>query len=337
MDIKSLKRYVFENEKISDVLEAVGCHHINDRMTYIQCCNPDGDNPTAICVYKNEWLGCINYTRDMSKYCLYDNKYDIISLIQFLEDCDFVQAVKICCDAVGIEYYHNFEDDVPESIIFLRLLNDLDTNTERDNCKLTPKSESVLSYYKKYYNYKFYNDGISFDTQAEFEVGFDEATNRITIPIRGEDGTLLGVKGRSINDTDTPKYTYIESCPKGKILYGLYKTLPYIKRQNCVYVFESEKAVMQAWSYGDYNCVATGGKTISQQQVDMICRVCSNVIFAFDKDVDENEIKNIYKMFPSQINTKAILDKSNILSGKESPTDDFLKWKKLKECVIDSE
>ena len=39
-----------------------------------------------------------------------------------------------------------------------------------------------------------FNDGISYETQQEFEIGYDELTNRITVPIRSEMHDLVGVK-----------------------------------------------------------------------------------------------------------------------------------------------
>ena len=41
---------------------------------------------------------------------------------------------------------------------------------------------------------------ISYETQIEFEIGYDESTNRITIPIRDEISSLVGVKGRLLKE-----------------------------------------------------------------------------------------------------------------------------------------
>lgn len=330
MNIKELKKYIYENERIIDVLEALGCHRIKDNFSYIQCCNPDGDNPTAICVYKNEWLSCVNYTRDMSEFAIC-GKLDIISLVQFIKNTNFVEATRFCCGVVGLDYYHDFNKELPQSLQILKLISEMDNGTnEQDEC-VKPRSEKLLSYYKPFTNKLFKEDNISYETQREFEVGFDEETNRITIPIRGEDGSLLGVKGRLfVEDKEQPKYLYLEKLAKGKVLYGLYKTLPYISREREVYVFESEKAAMQAWGYGDKNCVATGGKTISQTQVDMLTRLCTKVVFAFDKDVSQEEIISRGAMFQPGVSIEYIYDEENILLDKESPTDSKEKWNELK-------
>jgi hypothetical protein len=56
-----------------------------------------------------------------------------------------------------------------------------------------------------------------------FKIKFDLLTERIIIPIYDEIGTLVGIKGRSLDDNEENKYLYIYECPKNKILYGLYQ------------------------------------------------------------------------------------------------------------------
>ena len=110
------------------------------------------------------------------------------------------------------------------------MLEDMDSNISEEKEKpLQPISEKILSYYKPYVNDLFYEDHINYETQREFEIGFDEETNRYTIPIRSELGDLVGVKARYF-DRKVPdgmnKYIYLEPCAKSKIIYRLYKTLP---------------------------------------------------------------------------------------------------------------
>lgn len=79
------------------------------------------------------------------------------------------------------------------------------------------------------------NDGISEPTQIEFEIGFDMDTKRFTIPIRNENGKLVGVKGRRVakelgvcaSVMPESKYIYIEKMDKTLEVYGLYKTKVY--------------------------------------------------------------------------------------------------------------
>ena len=87
---------------------------------------------------------------------------------------------------------------------------------------------------------------------------------------------------------------------------------------------------MQLWSYGDYNAVATGGKTISRQQIDLLSRLCDKVVLCLDSDVKEDELKNIADKFLGYVEVYMIVDENRLLVEKESPSDDPEKWKVLK-------
>jgi DNA primase len=109
------------------------------------------------------------------------------------------------------------------------------------------------------------------------------------------------------------------------VLYGLNKNLDAITCNGKVYVVESEKAVMQLYDMGFYG-VATGGSKISKYQINMLTRLGVQIIFAYDKDISEEEIKDIADRFVDGVPVYAILDKDNLLSEKESPSDDVNKW-----------
>ena len=195
----------------------------------------------------------------------------------------------------------------------------------------------LLVQFMPYVNDLFFKDNIDYGTQAKFEVGYDEQTNRITIPIRDEIGTLVGVKGRMFGKAQKDgelKYLYIEPTNRSKVLYGLNHTYDAIQRAHKVYVGEAEKSVMQLWSMGMCNAVATGGKRVSRQQIDMLTRLCVDVVFLFDKDVSREELDTLAGRFIDEIHVYAVIDTVGILEEKESPTDDPKKFKRLiSECI----
>ena len=325
MDIRDLKEEILNRELISDILAEIGCHHIRDKGDYIQAGNRDGDNPSSIVVYKNEYISCINYTRQITKN---GRTADIFDLIAYVEDCSFAEAMKFVCGVAGIDYYGERED-LPESLQILRMLKDMNIgDDDEDNSPVKPISEKILSYYLPYPNKMFEEDGISLEVQEEFEVGYDTQSNYITIPIRDSLGALVGVKGRYFGEPDElyTKYTYLEKCNKSKILYGCWQNKDYIKNSNSIYIVESEKAVQQLATIGVRNVVSTGGKTISRTQVELITRTGCAPILALDKDVDEEELNDIASMFMDGITVYAIIDKDDILEEKESPSDDSAKW-----------
>ena len=332
MDIQTLKEYILENDLISDVLEELGCHHIRHKDGYYQCANPDGDNITAVCVYENTNLTTINYTRDITNGK--NSSSDLITLVEFYKQETFPYAVKWLCDILGIDYYYDNSQDIPDSLQITKTILDLqnENNVFDEEKPFKPISEIILNYYKPYANKMFAEDGVSYETQQEFEIGYDEITDRITIPIRDDIGNLVGVKGRYFYrevPENKQKFIYLEKCARSQILYGLYKTINFIKRRKRVFVTEAEKGVLQLYSAGFYECVATGGKKISRCQIDKLTRLCVPIIFAFDKDVGEKELEDIANKFVTGTEIYAIIDTDNILNEKESPMDNIDKFKKL--------
>ena len=331
MDIEALKEYILENDLIERILSDLGCHHIKRKDGFFQAANPDGDNCTAICVYENTNLTTIDFTRDISNE---KRSSDIISLVEYFKKESFPYAVKWICDTLDVDYYKNFDEDLPDSLNITKMLLNMqvDDSTQEEEKPLKPISEDLLKYYKPYVNQMFADDGVDFSTQAEFEIGYDEESDRIVIPIRDDIGTLVGVKGRYFYrevPEETMKFIYLEKCARSQILYGLYKTMPFIKNKNRVFVVEAEKGVLQLWNAGYCESVATGGKKITKIQIDKLTRLCVPIIFVFDKDVEQEELKNIADRFIDEVEIYALIDKNGILKDKESPTDDINKFKKL--------
>lgn len=334
MDIEVLKEHILENDLIPKILEELGCHHIRKKDGYIQCCNPDGDNTTAVCVYENTNLTTINYTRDISNGK--NIHTDLISLVEFYKNESFPYAVKWICDVLDIDYYSNLDEDLPKSLQLTKMLVEMqsvDTDTETEK-PLKPIPEKILSYFEPYVNDMFCEDGVGYDTQVEFEIGYDEFTNRITIPIRDDLGNLVGVKARYFYrqvPEDEQKFMYIEKCARSQILYGLYKTINFIKKAQRVFVVEAEKGVQQLYDKGYFEAVATGGSKISKSQIDKLTRLCVPIIFVFDKDITKEDLDDIASRFIDGTEVYALIDTIGILNEKESPTDDISKFEQLLE------
>lgn len=334
MDAQTIKEYIFSNNKIEIVLENLGMHHIqwHNRNEYITCGMPDGDNPSSTVVYcDNSFFMVKAYTRDIvDPYGI----SDIISLVSFINKTIFTQSINWLCELFGLDYYVESISDDP-TLGYFKTFDLLMKPKASLEVQLKPIPEETLKAYLPWDNTIFYEDHIDWETQAEFELGLDVFSHRITIPIRDEMGRLVGVKGRrawDVVDEWNPKYIYLHQCAKSRICYGLYKTLPYIREKNEIIVCESEKGVMQLWSYGYRNCVAVGGHSISQQQQDLIIQSgAATIIIAFDKDVDEETVRKEVENLSLYRRVEYILDFNNILEEKESPMDNPNKWIDLYE------
>lgn len=341
-----LKQRIFNDNKIIDILQALNMHHIKDYDTYISCGMPDGDNPKSTIIYKNEHLPVEAYTRDIKDQ--YDNS-NIISLVSYINNSYFLHSVKWICQICNYDFYERDYNE-PE---FLKCLNELwllnKSGIENiEDEKIIPLDESVLKYFGNYSNKLFLDDNIDDLTQLEFGLGFDLKSNRITIPIRDELGTLIGVKGRlystELFDHEN-KYLYLYKCPKNQILYGLHKTLPYIQKTGIVYVVEAEKGVLQGWSKGIKNVVSIGGHQLSHNQVKKMTHLGVNICLCYDDKADyinqkiNDEIclvkdKDFYQKerdkFLHEQKVYAIIDENNkVLGNKQSPFDRLDKWDEL--------
>ena len=330
MKIYELKKYIFENSLQSKILEELGLSNIREDDKKIQCSNIDGDNSTAILIYKNnESLLVIDYTRDITDE--YNNS-DIIALVEFVKNCDYSEAIQWILEILNINNDFKQKNVTEQDKIDYLLSHSNLLEDEEENTLLPEISENTLNGFLDWNNTEFLKDNISCKTQTEFELGIDVFSHRVTIPIRDEFGRLVGIKGRRVWDTVdelNPKYIYIKECEKSKILYGLYKTLQYIQEKGEVIICESEKGVMQLWTYDSKNAVGIGGHSFSDWQIRRLEELNVDIIVAFDKDVEINVIEKELEKFETENNLYYILDTKNLLEDKESPMDNEEKWAKL--------
>lgn len=341
MDIKQLKNHLFQNkEKIVEILESLDFHHVEFHRghdsDYFTCGNFDGDNRQAITIYLNPSLLTINYTRTISN----KQNSDFIDLVKFAKpDLNFFEVLKWISEKAGIDFYsENLDRNIPRSLLLIqtykKLLKNEVQDIDDDKTHVKPIPEVILSYYKQVYSEMFKEDGISYSTQREFEIGYDQFSNMWVIPIRDELGVLTGVKGRYFDrkvPDDKLKYIYLEPTARNKILYGYYKTAKYIDESDCVYVTESEKGVLQLWSYGYKNVVGVGGTRVGSRQIEMLSRLGKRIVILFDKDFtdDKEKVQDLRNRFLKQIPVCFVIDKDNILGEKESPSDNKDKFIKL--------
>lgn len=333
MRADELKEYIVNNNYIETILKDLGCKSIRQHDGYFTAGNPDGDNVQAVTVYDNESLITVNYTRNIAK-----NKRatDIFDLISFYKDCSFPEALKYVHDVLGLDYY---SDDTGQTDLrpLLRMIKEMNIDDGyEDNEPLNPISETIFNYILPYGNKMWTDEGISLETQAEFHIGYDPQTNYITIPIFDAIGSLVGIKGRYFGEPDDAhmKYFYLEKCNKSRVLYGYWQNKDYIKNSPYLIIVESEKSVLKLAEYGYRNAVATGGKTISRYQIELIARTGCIPIFALDKDVQEDELRQLANMFMDGIKVYAIVDIDNILDEKESPMDREDAWRTLYKNYI---
>ena len=174
------------------------------------------------------------------------------------------------------------------------------------------------------------DEGILQEVMDLFEVRINDRDNRIVYPVYDINGNLINIKGRTryknYKELRIPKY--INYYPIGIMDYfqGLNITLPFIKDQNEMIIFESVKSVMKAYGWGYKNCASAEKHTITDEQLKLLVRLRVNIVFAFDSDISysDKDIKKTIDVLKRITNVYVIYDRKGLLGGndaKNAPVD----------------
>lgn len=315
---REIKRMLIEQaDIICDLLESYGFEHINYKAREIRFARDvDGGQNISIRLDNNENIFVKDYARNECS--------DIFAYI---------------CKEKG----ENLKNLLNKTKLLLKLENDwtpkkrvelfdgIYNNIKKSNSRVELKeiSEEELEKYELIPNIRFMKDGINIRTQKDFGIRYDFSSDRIIIPIRDEIGRLVGAKGRYNAEPDElhPKYIYVIPVSSSQLLFGYSENYQYLYGSDVI-VCESEKAVMQAYSFGYRNVVGLGSNSLSEKQAELILQLQpKRVIFALDEGLDiSSTMKNAERLKQSFVFNKFEilywnynLDKT--IPSKSSPTD----------------
>ena len=191
----------------------------------------------------------------------------------------------------------NLEGFVPQQRELLRNKYE----KKKRNVELPEYPSGVLEIFIKEYPGQWLMDGITEKAMDTFNILFSISQNKIIIPHYDAVGRLVGVRGRALNEWEVEnvgKYMPVKiedkwyKHPLSLNLYGLNHNKEAIKKSGIVYIFESEKSVLQFEAFDMPNCaVAVCGSSLNKFQVDILMRECapSEFIVCFDKEKDEHD------------------------------------------------
>lgn len=312
--MEELKLYLKENpDKIQRILEYYNYHSITINNNEIRCAKVGGDNPSGCRIKLNDNLSATDFTTSYNG--------DIIGLIKQHTDLSYKEIINTIKTITNKKVNGHHKKEVG---IFDDFFNDIYLPQQEENDEII-YDPSILDQYSKYkWNMRFLKDGILPSSQVKFHVGYDEESNRITLPWFNESGELIGCMARLDSDESTNyKYLPLVAFEKHKYLYGLYYNKEYIKN-NRVYIFESEKSVLLGDSLNIKNCVSLGGNQISTTQVEQLLKLgVSEIVLCMDEglmiDAIKRDIQTIKSMlFMRDVKIGVILDKKNKYLPKDS-------------------
>jgi DNA primase len=129
--------------------------------------------------------------------------------------------------------------------------------------------------------------GLILERSGERTSGFyDRFRDRLMFPIRDSRGRVIGFGGRVI-DQGEPKYMNSPETPlfhKGRELYGLYEARQARGDFKRLVVVEGYMDVVRLHQAGITYAVATLGTATTQEHLNKIFRMTSEVVFCFDGD-----------------------------------------------------
>ena len=281
----SLSNYLSNNlDACITLLEAMDYTQITYRnqRNEIRFSREDGHNPTSMRLK----LDTLKF--DGFSINAHGNLYSLVMMTQKLS---FPKALKYITETLGLEK-RQFSKKIryPFGGFYRGLMKEI----QEPEYSMETYDESILNEYAGKFNLMFFKDGINFQTQEHFNVGFDLESLRVTVPEYTLDGRLCGIMGR-LNDSKCSKderWLPIIPCSRSLTLYGYHYNYEFIQQKNTVVIGESEKFVQQLHSIGKLTGLATCGCDISAVQSRHIkALMTSKIILAYDEGLDEEQIR----------------------------------------------
>jgi DNA primase len=117
---------------------------------------------------------------------------------------------------------------------------------------------------------------------------FDRFRHRIMIPIRDENGKMVGFGARIVDPDDIPKFLNSPETPvfsKGRLLYGLDRARKPIRAADQAVIVEGYLDVIALHQAGYENVVSPMGTALTEDQLRLLKRFTRRIVLALDPDI----------------------------------------------------
>ena len=336
MNANELKEYIINNNKISLILEKVGCHGIKEYKTEYRAALPDKKNTTAVTVKKENLFTAVN-SSDLNF------TGDIFVLVMELKKISFGKANKIIHEYLNLEYKYNKPKQPKETNDLLDVFKKVQRTICVVNKDVEIYDDSILKYLPRPRILPWEEEGITNEVIQRNNIAYDPVNEGIVIPHYNIDGKLIGIRERTLIKEEETKGKYrpaiiagtMYNHPLGFTLYNLNNSKTHIKDMKKVFLFESEKSCLLYQSYfgfeNDISCACCGSSFI-KYQLDLLLNLgVKEVMISFDKQFKElgdeecskwtKKLKGFYQKYSPYVTISFLFDKSNLLDYKMSPID----------------
>lgn len=325
-----------DEDVVREILEELGF----TQLTFDACkrtfrfAREEGRNPTSMVLNLDT----------LSFHCFSTNsKGNLYTLIMQRKDMNFPNALKWAADYAGLD---KEEYDIDIRLPFGGFFQGLVKEISEPEFSMKTYDESELDEYNGFYNTMFLKDGISFESQEKFDIGYDALSNRVTIPIYSLDNKLIGIMGRYNGKCEKEeRWLPIIPCSRSLTIYGFNENYQSIQEKGMAVIFESEKSVMQCHSFGCNIALATSGCHISDTQAKHIKSMfLPKIILAYDEGLNEEDViaeaeklKMNNQIYKNQVGYIYDREHKYLPEGSKASPSDLGKEvfaKLVKECVV---
>lgn len=327
MDAKELKKYIYDNDLIEDILNKIGCHSFVPYSDEIRCALPSDNDNSKVSISLDEHLNTRIFT---SGETIFGSIFDLIMHIDKLE---FKEATRKCASLLGLSSKGRIRKKADHLDFFRKI------DKKKKKRKEIVYQEYDISILDKYSNTPHIDlikkDSIFGDVLDRYHVKFDERTDRVVFPHfkYNDNSKIIGLIGRTVipayRELNIPKYFSMEGIKyeKSKNLYGYSHNLFDYKEKGYIVIFEAEKSVLKLDMFGFPVGASVGCHDISEFQKKLLISLGVEIVIAFDKGVDEEHIKGICNELNKYSKSSYIMDKWGLLKNGDSPVDrGYKKW-----------
>lgn len=328
MTINELKEYIYEQNKIQDILEKLGCHEIkyNEQREYWSATQPDGDNPMGVVIRNNQYLSYRSFSRGVD----YEDGKDLISLVEDIKKISFIESIKYLHKILELPFEFKKKEEKPKKKydpldVFRRVLRCNRRVVNVDDIHIL--DDKLLTDFVPMLHIDWLREGITEKTRKKFKIAYSYRHKRIVIPhFYWMTNELIAFNMRTTvpnyEEFGIKKYYLSNGYNKSLNLYGYCQNKDEIEKKGYCILVESEKSVLKRDSLCDGTCLALSGKTLSTEQIRIVNSLKINeLIICLDNDVDVNEIRWMAEQFKNRVKVSYIKDSWNILGEKDSPAD----------------
>jgi DNA primase len=345
-----VKTLYIDNEKINEIRNNAS---IVDVISHYINVIKKGRNYMAICPFHEDHSPSLSIHSDKQIYKCFvcGNGGNVFTFVQNYEKIGFIESVSKVAELTNQELdiditpkekildkndkYYNITDEVCQYTNYL--LNTTDGSVAYDYLNKRGINDTMIKMFNIGYNpinnglYKYLNakgyideDLIKLNLVRLTDYGFKDVFNsRVMFPIANKFGKVIAFSARTLQD-DQAKYINTSETflyKKGEVLYNYHRCKIDTKKQQKLIVTEGVLDVIAFARASVYNVCATLGTACTNEQLELMKELSSNIVFCYDGDkAGQNatyktcKLALQHKINVTVINSNSELDPDEIVS-----------------------